>query len=618
MADLKEILIITAGRSGSNLLCNQLLGLESNAGMYEIMSQDGLNGLELYPDLLKRTSMDLLGFEADKSDQVMIDARNADKVACVDVLARNAAAAGFTSMSYKVTEYQMKNEDIGQILARPQIRVIFLTRKRIDRHISLIKGTAKKTFIKEDTTDFRPHMDLSGFLKESFLMDQFYEECLAHVRERGVPFATLTYDDDLDLPNDERLTHLTAALSKIGVDPQFKTSATAGWMVKQDKNPNWRDKISNGFDIAAGLSGLGLADYAEQSPLLDLIAHRSTELFVAASPRDNSFLERRGWFLALNRDPVITFTAVQFNRSVLADWMGTGAPAFGTRRGIHFLKPTWSMEVQNLAEFAGSIHMAEAANPGHVFCVLNVSDREAEIYAKLQIKTVRCDYLMFMDEDTWSLMDEPHPEVPMSKALYVAQMKPYKNHHLAAKLDAPLFVYGDPNTEIAKSYFDLAKKTNPTGLFLNHHLGQGAYRRFNPAEIRQIMARAGVKVALSTVEGAMRAATEALLAGLPVVAVPSLGGRSAFFTSDTALIVEPTPEAVRQGVDDMLARRLNKNDVRRATLDLIHKARKVFFEDANRIIQAHLGPVAPELTLKPLIGFVQRLDLMKTMIEDLE
>ncbi len=617
MADLKEILIITAGRSGSNLLCNQLLGLESNAGMYEIMSKSGVHGIERYKSIHRALDGNLER-ELNHCDPEFIAGRDADRLHFLDMLATAVANEGFETLSYKICEDQVTNEEMEAILRRANVSVIFLTRNRIDRHISLMKGHALNSFTRDDTTDLRPYLGISDFLKETFRMDGFYEDSLMLVRKSGVAFTLLSYDEDLDVADIERTANIASALTNIGISKNFEKKSTEDWIVKQDKNPNWRDKIANGFDLAVGLGGLGLAHYAEQSPLMDLITHRSTEQFAAKLPRDNGLLEKKGWFTAVSRDPVITFTGIQFNRSTLADWMGTGGPAFGTRRGIHFLKPTWSMEVQSLTDLARSIHMAETANPRHAFFVLNVSDREAEIYAKLEIKTVRCNYLMFTDEDLWSLMDEPHPDVPISKALYVAQMAPYKNHHLAAKLEAPLFVYGNPYTETAKSYFASAMEKNPTGLFLNHHLGQGEYRRFNPAEIRQIMARAGVKVALSTVEGAMRAATEALLAGLPVVAVPSLGGRSAFFTSDTALIVEPTPEAVRQGVDDMLARRLNKNDVRRATLDLIRKERKVFFEDANRIIQAHLGPLAPELTLAQLIGQTKGADLMRTMIEDLE
>ena len=86
----------------------------------------------------------------------------------------------------------------------------------------------------------------------------------------------------------------------------------------------------------------------------------------------------------------------------------------------------------------------------------------------------------------------------------------------------------------------------------------------------------------------MRASVECLLAGLPIVSVPSIGGRELLFSPDTALIVEPRREGVRVGVEAMLVRGLGRDEVRRATLGRVREERQRFLDAANRQIASEL------------------------------
>lgn len=99
--------------------------------------------------------------------------------------------------------------------------------------------------------------------------------------------------------------------------------------------------------------------------------------------------------------------------------------------------------------------------------------------------------------------------------------------------------------------------------------------------------------------------------------MPSIGGRDLLFTPDTALIVEPAPEAVRAGVDAMLARGLRRDDVRRATLDRVREERRRFLDAANRMVATTLGPIAPRLTMEPLLDYTIRYVPLRDMIEAL-
>ena len=81
----------------------------------------------------------------------------------------------------------------------------------------------------------------------------------------------------------------------------------------------------------------------------------------------------------------------------------------------------------------------------------------------------------------------------------------------------------------------------------------------------------------------MYASIQYLLAGLPVVSTPSVGGRDLFFGSDTALIVEPTVAAVRAGVAEMVRRQLPPTHIRQRALARVDEHRRTFIARVQRV-----------------------------------
>ena len=71
---------------------------------------------------------------------------------------------------------------------------------------------------------------------------------------------------------------------------------------------------------------------------------------------------------------------------------------------------------------------------------------------------------------------------------------------------------------------------------------------------------------LSKAEGACYASAEYLLCGLPLVTTKSIGGRDVFYDDAYTLVVDDTPEAVREGVRQMIERDISPEFIRRETL----------------------------------------------------
>jgi glycosyltransferase involved in cell wall biosynthesis len=75
-----------------------------------------------------------------------------------------------------------------------------------------------------------------------------------------------------------------------------------------------------------------------------------------------------------------------------------------------------------------------------------------------------------------------------------------------------------------------------------------------PRGVARVLSASRVGLALSEAEGACLASSEYLLCGLPVVSTPSVGGRDVWYDTDNSLICDPTPGAVRDAVDLLIAR----------------------------------------------------------------
>jgi glycosyltransferase involved in cell wall biosynthesis len=127
-------------------------------------------------------------------------------------------------------------------------------------------------------------------------------------------------------------------------------------------------------------------------------------------------------------------------------------------------------------------------------------------------------------------------------------------------------------------------KLAPAHLVLNP-LQNGVLLVLKAAEVNEACNSAAVGLCLSASEGAMLASMEYLLAGLPIVTTPSLGGRDLFFDPEYCLTVPPDPRSVREGVEALRRRRIPREYVRQRTLAKIEPQRRTFLELLDGILE---------------------------------
>jgi hypothetical protein len=619
MTDFKILVVLCSARSGSNLLCSILREMDGNIGFFEIFSETRVEGLQWHPAIEARVAV-TLGVPGAVSDSAaLLAARNAAPAAFFDAVVKAAQDEGARSMTCKIFGDQLGVAQLDAILRRPGSSVIFLSRRRIDRYISAEKAWISGQYIQANSTELRPTINTLGFLRSVFQDDRQLDAMHRSVLANGVRYSALNYERDLDIREDLRRIRVSDAVKAVGFAEGVPHARPETWLVKQDEGTDWRGKIANGFQTAAALAGCGLLAYAEEAPLAGVLPTTAVDPAPArpAVPELTKVLAEHVTCARLSYDPVVTMTSIQYNRSPLADYMSGAANAFGTRAGLHFLRPSWSMERSSLVDLGQALAAAAAANPGHAFVALHASDLEAARYAEHGIRSIPCNSNIFADENIWAEDAPPFPGLEPADAVYVARLADWKNHHLTVALHRPLFVYGQREVLADPKVYDQYREAFPSAQFVNHLLGNGSHMQLKHDTLRRVMSSARVGLALSHVEGVMRASMEYLLSGLPIVSVSSIGGRDAFLDPSVSLTVEPTAEAVRDAVADLVSRRLTRAEVRRTTLARVAAARQSFVEAANRVAQAHLGPEAPVLAMAPLVGHINRYRTLHEFLGDL-
>lgn len=204
MTDFREILVLGLGRSGSNLLSSLLQKVEGNAGFYEIFFETKAQGLQGYPSILKRVGEAIGAVAVEGDEPAFLAARDVDPIGYFDALSQSARAEGFRSLTCKIFARQITEQTLETLLRRPGVSVIFLTRNRIDRYISDLKGLITGQYVKADTTAVRPRLELAKFLSNVFSQDRDLELMYEAVIRSGVPYGHLDYGRDLDVSDEAR------------------------------------------------------------------------------------------------------------------------------------------------------------------------------------------------------------------------------------------------------------------------------------------------------------------------------------------------------------------------------------------------------------------------------
>jgi len=180
-----------------------------------------------------------------------------------------------------------------------------------------------------------------------------------------------------------------------------------------------------------------------------------------------------------------------------------------------------------------------------LLCLENNQDVEQAI--KWNIPFILCPMSVFINTTIFNLQNSDK----IYNAILNSRRVEFKRRHLALDVEYPVAIVSDYKTvTYTKTYDNLEF---PNGILLNKF--NDKIKTLESNEVADVLHKSKVGLILSESEGNPKAVMEYLLCGLPVVTTKiKRCGRMMFLNDSNCIIVEPTKEAVAEGVKIAIAK----------------------------------------------------------------
>ena len=278
-------------------------------------------------------------------------------------------------------------------------------------------------------------------------------------------------------------------------------------------------------------------------------------------------------YTVISTNPLIFFVPIDLNLSHFVRNYKFLFDSLNDRKVFIVCNTWWHYEEEwNIDELSRLLNRFKTEYPKYQFIFLCNTLRQKEKFDERKFRSVFCSSNCFVDERLFFPVANVKKEVD---AVYDGRLVEWKRHNLAAELESlGLIYYAIPWLE-DNSYMKQLISDFHHAKFFNH-TEDGEYRKLSPSQINQVLNRCRVGLCLSAEEGANYASIQYLLAGLPVVTTPNVGGRNEFLDKDNSITVEPDPESVRRGVEQMISRDPSPTAIRGKVLERMQTHRDRF------------------------------------------
>ena len=280
-------------------------------------------------------------------------------------------------------------------------------------------------------------------------------------------------------------------------------------------------------------------------------------------------------------------------RSILRGWLSDDPPIvyhsmdiedpgryLPEERVTRFIMSLWHHTAEEIVE---TDRRVRALRPAHTIhhCV-----NDAAICQRLIEMGVSAHFInqnAFLDERLFHILPD---ETKIYDAVYNARMVPFKRHELACEVSRLLVIGGTYSQDDSIDYYHKVRAALPDAQFTLEMSGSYVL----PADVNTLLNRSRVGLCLSALEGAMYAATEYLLCGLPVVSTVSVGGRDSWFDPRFTRIVPDDPRAVAEAVQELISLQISPELIRTETLNRMWEHRRRLIDLGQSIYAAnHTG-----------------------------
>ena len=232
-------------------------------------------------------------------------------------------------------------------------------------------------------------------------------------------------------------------------------------------------------------------------------------------------------------------------------------------RNVYFLfQSGWYRDKSDVDKIQKEIAIFKSIYPKTKYIFLSNSIEENGFFLENNLTSIFCNQNAFIDE-------KKHKIKPRIKkkydAIYLARITPFKRHELATKVKNLLLI--GSFTQKEEEHYQHIMKILPDAKWIE---------KVFPFRVSQYMNQSKVGLCLSEIEGAMFVSAEYLLSGIPIVSTKSVGGRDALFDAEFVKIVKDNPEAVADGVKEMIKKNIEPEYIRSETIKKMKEHRVKF------------------------------------------
>lgn len=284
----------------------------------------------------------------------------------------------------------------------------------------------------------------------------------------------------------------------------------------------------------------------------------------------------------LSDDPLVIVTQTNSRNPFLGDFYPI-AQLLNNRPFTCLVVPAFSVHVKsdkNKSDRIEAFVRAKLEYPEvelHAICNESI---ELEVFKNTCINSFFINQNAFLDTDLFKLKNNKKE----FDAVYNAQLKPFKRHHLATGLENIALIYYGGSGDLG--YFRDLRSVFPSAFYANGdpiYSDRGNLFKFiSPDQVSDIYSRSYAGLCLSAVEGAMYASAEYLLCGIPVVSTKNHGGRNVFANPDHWIEVSDDPSEVIKAVNHFKNCNLDPESIRKSALNIVCEHRNKLFEFMNQ------------------------------------
>ena len=293
------------------------------------------------------------------------------------------------------------------------------------------------------------------------------------------------------------------------------------------------------------------------------------------------FMKKQIFGTILSRSPFIF--SILFNdliayKKELESWVEEKAP---DQKNIYALVTLWwhYETPERMAPVPEQLRQFRETAPRITPIFFCNSELERKNFEAIGERAVFCNQNAFLLENRFGVTKTKR----IYDAVYLARITPFKRYELAKDVLRLLAIgnYSEKESEYAHKTLAMLSADK---VWIPKIYGIFVYKHLNKAK---------VGLALSAEEGAMYAATEYGLCGLPVLSTRNRGGREYSLCPDYIRILQtdtPTAKDVAEGVEYLIEQKFNPYDIRQATIAIQKRHREYYKNLITQLFdEAHQG-----------------------------